>query len=163
MSKSNGSFITSNLSIASNIALTDRILVVYNAIANSSVGNGNTQTRTITLNNFINSFSNNISLMSLTNTVAFSPGNVSYKISILDCYVFINSNNQGNCNVILPSISANGKGYIIKKTSSNTLDTIIITTDSINCLIDNANSFTINSMAGVVKGKDGNFWLTGII
>ena|SRR5271157_6428090 len=161
MTQSNGSFITSNLAIASNAASTDRILMVYNAIANSSIANGSPQTRTIQVINLVYSMANSISLMSWSNSVAFYPNNVSYNVSLTDCYVFVNSNNQGNCIVTLPSASANGKGYIIKKTSANTLDTIVIGTDSNTCLIDSANTFTMNSMAEFVKGVDGNFWITG--
>jgi hypothetical protein len=161
MSKSNGSFITSNLAIASNVVGTDRILIVYNAIANQSVSNGSPSTRTIQVTNLVYSMSNSISLMSWTNSVAFSPNSVNYNVSLTDCYVFVNSNNQGNCTVTLPSASANGKGYIIKKTNANTLDTIVVGTDSNTCFIDSANTFTMNSMAEFVKGIDGNFWITG--
>ena len=55
MARSNGSFITSALPIASNVVMTDRILVLFNAIGNSSVSNGSPSTRTITVNNLINS------------------------------------------------------------------------------------------------------------
>lgn len=163
MTKSNGSFITSNLAIASNVAYTDRILVVYNAIANSSIGAGNPQTRTIQVINLVSSISNSISLMAWSNAIAFSPGNISYNVSLTDCYVFVNSNNQGNCSVVLPSASANSKGFVIKKTNANTLDSIIISTDSNVCLIDNSNTFTMNSTVEFVKGNDGNFWIVGKI
>jgi hypothetical protein len=164
MSRSNGSFITSNLAIASNVVGTDRILIVYNAIANTSIGAGSPQTRTIQVTNLVYSISNDISLMAWTNSVIFTTNNVNYNASIRDCYIFVDTNDQGNCTITLPSISANGKGYVIKKTNANTADTITIITDNANtCLIENSNSYTMNSMANFVKDNEGNFWLIGNI
>lgn len=163
MSSSNGSFITSNLAIALNATSTDRILIVYNAIANTSIGAGVPQTRTIQVINLVYSMANSISLMSWTNSVSFSSGNVNYNVSLTDCYIFVNCNNQGNCTVTLSNTTANGKGYVIKKTNANTEDTISIITNSNTCLIDNANSFAMNSTTELVKGIDGNFWITGKI
>lgn len=50
------SLTVSSLPTTSNVLSTDRIMVLYNAISNGSVANGSPSVRTITVNNFANSF-----------------------------------------------------------------------------------------------------------
>lgn len=50
---------TSELATTSNVASTDRLVVLYNAISNAAIANGTPQARTITINNLLAANSSN--------------------------------------------------------------------------------------------------------
>lgn len=58
MTKSNGSFTTSQLPQALNAVSTDRILMLFNANSNNMISNGSPSTRTISMANIITSINN---------------------------------------------------------------------------------------------------------
>lgn len=71
---SDNSVTVSALPNASNVATTDKILVLYNAISNAEVANGSPSVRTIAIQDFSNSIilSNNAPANSSSNGVAGS-------------------------------------------------------------------------------------------
>jgi len=87
---SNNSVAVSQLPNASNVVATDKILILYNAISNSSVANGSPSVRTIPLSNFSNCFilSNNAPANSSSYGIA---GSIAYDNTHF--YVCISSNN----------------------------------------------------------------------
>ena len=54
----------SELATTTNVASTDRVLVLYNAASNAAIANGTPQARTITVRNFAGFLGNNLPVIS---------------------------------------------------------------------------------------------------
>src|ERR1700743_1479516 len=69
MTASNGSIVTSQLPVTSNVASTDRLLLLFNAISNSSVGNGSPQTRMVAISDLTNAVGNGFINIVVNNSI----------------------------------------------------------------------------------------------
>jgi hypothetical protein len=88
---SNGSFLTSQLPITSNAVGSDRLLILWNAIANVSVGSGSPQTMMIGMSDFVNSALATIETDIMT-SAALSLGNSTVNTAINSTSLYIQTN-----------------------------------------------------------------------
>jgi hypothetical protein len=155
----NGSFVTSQLPIAQNVASTDRLLCIYNAANNPLVGNGTASTRTIPVMNLVYSISNNISLMAWTNAVTLSNTSNNYNAALTDCYIFVYANNAGNVTVTIPSIAHLGQGFVVVNGNISNSNVFVTSTPNTGYTISMANTYQLNNVVSLVLGPSNNFWV----
>jgi hypothetical protein len=113
----NGSFLTSQLPITTNVVSTDRLLVLWNAISNASVGSGSPSTRSITTNDFVNSSLTTI-LTAIANNGYLAVGNSTVNTQINSTSIYIQTG-SGTTFALNTAGVLVGNGYGLTKLPSS--------------------------------------------